>query len=78
MTQAVPSIDDIREHLAQRGITVPDADLPFLLRTRQRQLQVLESWADIPLDVPPALVFRPPAAPGAGDGEGLSPREATA
>jgi hypothetical protein len=37
-------IELLQKELHRRGLVVPDADLPFLLRTFQRQRHVVDSW----------------------------------
>ncbi len=54
------SEDDVEVLLERIGIRVPEADLPFLRRARQRQRELLDEWSkNIPLDAEPALVLRP-------------------
>jgi hypothetical protein len=52
--------DDVGVMLARLGIVVPEEDLPFLRRARQRQRELLNEWSSfIPSDAEPALVFKP-------------------
>lgn len=55
----MPMNEDVRQMLDRLGIRVPEADLPFLQRARERQVQLLNEWASlVPPDTEPALVLK--------------------
>jgi hypothetical protein len=56
----------LRALLDRLGLVVPAADIPFLLRTFQRQRQVVDSWSElVPSQAEPAHVFAASRSPPA-------------
>jgi hypothetical protein len=65
-------VDEIRGHLQRLGIAVPDSDLPFLQRTRARQIALAQTLAQtVAPTVTPAMVFH--AVPAHPRQEGAAP-----
>ena len=51
--------DDVEVLLERLGVRVPEADMPFLRRTRQRQRDLLEEWSrNISPNAEPALILK--------------------